>query len=333
MSRQIVMVTGPGRSGTSTMAGALVQLGLAVPGKAIGPNRTNPRGFFEPRWAVDFHKRLLRRALVGTLDPMPGARDRIATQLDDADVRSELRDWLADRLEERPGLVVKDPRLIWFVPLWTDVARELGVEPTHVVMLRHPAEVAGSRERYYKKADRDEARGNQIRYVAGWANVLLQTEAVTRGTDRVFVRYADLLADWRRQVSRIDARLGIGLGEAVAATPNPVDELIDPTLRRVRADGWQDVDVPGWLQGLGERTWKTFERLADDEPEAAVLDDVTDLAAEYEGQAFDATALTRRVARRAELRGYRRGLRDARNEQAERTPPSLVRRIRERLIR
>src|SRR5215213_4313938 len=146
--RQIVMVTGPGRSGTSTMAGALVKLGLAVPGKAIGPNRTNPRGFFEPRWAVDFHKRLLGDSKVGTLDPMPGAGEHIAKRCEAPAVRTELRDWLAARLQEKPRLVVKDPRLIWFVELWTDVARDLGVEPSHVVMLRHPAEVAGSRERY-----------------------------------------------------------------------------------------------------------------------------------------------------------------------------------------
>jgi hypothetical protein len=200
-------------------------------------------------------------------------------------------------------------------------------------MLRHPAEVAGSRERYYKKADRDEARGNQIRYVAGWANVLLETESVTRGTGRVFVRYADLLEDWRRQVARIDDHLRLGLGDALAASPNPVDDLIDPTLRRVRAEGWHDVDVPPWLQDLAERTWKTFERLADDEPETPLLDEVAGLVAEYAAHAFDATALTRRVARRAELSGYRRGLRDARKEKAEGTRRSLARRIRERYTR
>ena len=30
----------------------------------MGANETNPSGFFESRWAVDFHKDLTRRALI-----------------------------------------------------------------------------------------------------------------------------------------------------------------------------------------------------------------------------------------------------------------------------
>lgn len=331
--RQVVMVTGPGRSGTSTMAGALVELGLAVPGRALPGNATNPRGFFEPAWAVPFHRRLLEDCGVGTLDPVPTARDRVAKRCGRPDVREELAQWLSRRLDEQPRVVVKDPRLIWFVPLWTEVARDLGVEPTHVVMLRHPAEVAGSRERYYRgpeaSTDPAELRAHQIGYVAGWTNVLLQTEAVTRGARRAFVRYPDLVAGWRTQLTRVDTSLGLGLRGALAADPSPVDALIDPALHRVRADGWQGVDVPGWLQDLGERTWQTFGRLADDEQEDTVLDDVRALTAAYEGEVRDAVALTRNARRRARLGGYRRGLREA----AEHDRPGLVERVRRRLTR
>ena len=56
---RLVIVVGSGRSGTSTVAGTLKYLGLRVPPPEIAPNETNPRGFFEPRWVVDFHKREL----------------------------------------------------------------------------------------------------------------------------------------------------------------------------------------------------------------------------------------------------------------------------------
>ena len=62
--RRIVLVVGPGRSGTSTMAGALAQCGYEVP-RAIEGDATNPLGFFEPQWVVDLHTRLLRKAGVG----------------------------------------------------------------------------------------------------------------------------------------------------------------------------------------------------------------------------------------------------------------------------
>lgn len=54
--RHLVLVTGPGRSGTSAITGALGELGLEVPGPLVAANRTNPRGFYENRWVVDFQR-------------------------------------------------------------------------------------------------------------------------------------------------------------------------------------------------------------------------------------------------------------------------------------
>jgi hypothetical protein len=76
-ARGVVLVLGPGRSGTSTIAGALAHSGYHVP-QAIKGNETNPSGFFEPRWAVNFHRRLLGKTGVRTLDTDPTALERIA---------------------------------------------------------------------------------------------------------------------------------------------------------------------------------------------------------------------------------------------------------------
>jgi hypothetical protein len=59
MAGVLVLITGTGRSGTSTMSGTLHHLGLHVPGPYLGSNESNPKGFFESRWAVRFHKRLV----------------------------------------------------------------------------------------------------------------------------------------------------------------------------------------------------------------------------------------------------------------------------------
>ena len=49
LDRTMVIVTGAGRSGTSSMAGALKQLGVLVPQPEVQANKANPRGHFEPR--------------------------------------------------------------------------------------------------------------------------------------------------------------------------------------------------------------------------------------------------------------------------------------------
>ena len=96
--RTLVVVSGAGRSGTSTMAGALKMLGLHVPQPEIPPNDANPRGYFEPAWVVDFHKRALKSSHVRTNDARPYAWDVAHSDLDG--VRAELDTWMGEQPDE-----------------------------------------------------------------------------------------------------------------------------------------------------------------------------------------------------------------------------------------
>ena len=72
------------------------------------------------------------------------------------------------------------------------MAAEVGVTPDFVTMLRHPAETLTSARKSYGTYAPAASRA------AAWANVALETELATRGSRRAFIRYDDLLADWRR---------------------------------------------------------------------------------------------------------------------------------------
>ena len=72
-ARQIVFVAGSGRSGTSLMSGILKHMGLHVPEPEVAADKTNPKGFGEPQWVVDFHEMLLKRVNVRPGDARPGA--------------------------------------------------------------------------------------------------------------------------------------------------------------------------------------------------------------------------------------------------------------------
>lgn len=306
---------GPGRSGTSTIAGALAKSGLEVPGRVIKGNPTNPSGFFEPRWVVDFHRQLLDRNHVGTLDSSPDARDRMASALAKPDVRDTLRSWLADRLEEQPRLVVKDPRTIWFGDLWVETARELGVEPGFVTMLRHPAEVSASRQRYYKDPEQDSHRGDDINRIAGWLNVAFTAERITQGSPRSFVRYTDLVADWRTVLRRVGDTLDLTYDPSPEVAPHPVDEFIDPSLHRVQVD-WADVDIPVALRDLGAQAWDALVRLSDEGESPEATAEVARLRDEYSQMTEDALALSRQAVRRLEVAARRKGRRQMREELA-----------------
>src|SRR3954447_22240250 len=101
------------------MSGTFDQLGLHVPGPYLGSNESNPKGFFESRWAVRFHKRLVDRAGVHEFDSRPTALDRVRAAISDAD-RRDLDAFLAKQAATSDQVVVKDPRTVWVQRLWED---------------------------------------------------------------------------------------------------------------------------------------------------------------------------------------------------------------------
>jgi hypothetical protein len=257
----MVVVTGSGRSGTSTIAGTLKLLGLSIPQPEVKADATNPRGFFEPRWVVNFHKRILLSAGVATLDGRPNAPEKTQAVGAQPGVRRELHEWLEQAVE--PQFVVKDPRTFWLNDLWRETAESVGVQMSLITMLRHPTEVVGSRDAYYtKNQTAAQRKSRETGLLAGWVNVCLVNERASRGERRVFVHYENLLTDWRREMLRVSSVLDLELNaDLTSSEPHPVDDFIDVSLHRVRLT-WDDLDVPGPLRDLAENVWQCLAELA-----------------------------------------------------------------------
>jgi hypothetical protein len=255
-AKRLILVVGVGRSGTSLLTGILGQLGCHIPTPEVQANDTNPRGFGEPRWVVDFHTALLRKRRVTVNDARPVAFERMASGPEIEAGDAELRNWLGPQLEQAETVVVKDPRTVWFLPLWTRTAQELGVATSFVTMLRHPAEILASATKSYGTWQSENSRA------AAWLNVMLETEHATRGARRAFVRYEDLLADWAPQISRMGRLIDVPALAAVDRASFPaVDEFVDPTLHRNRVH-WEDLDVAARVRDMAEDVWQTFQPLA-----------------------------------------------------------------------
>jgi len=255
--RKVLFVAGAGRSGTSTLAVLLQILGLHVPRPEVAADASNPKGFGEPRWVVDQHDRLLAEAGVAVGDARPQAwfeTGRLAAREDE---RARVASWLAGHLAEDRELVVKDPRLSWFLGLWRIGAERARAAPVFATMLRPPAEVAGSRERYYNN------RLGAAHLTASWVNMLLHTELATRDSTRVFVRYADLLDDWVRTTRHIGETLGLQhVLDARSEAIRDGHRFIDPSLRRITAT-LDDLALPAALREITAETWTELNELAE----------------------------------------------------------------------
>jgi hypothetical protein len=286
-TRRIVFVAGSGRSGTSTLSGALQQLGMHVPTPEVPPDESNPKGFAESQWVVDLHDQLLRRTGVHVSDARPQAWFDTAKISLKEQPRTRLHRWLEGQFSEADELLIKDPRLAWFLGLWQVSAVRSGAEPAFVTMLRPPAEVVRSKERHY--AGR---LGNAGRATA-WLNMMLHTERATRGSGRAFLRYHDLLTDWTSAVYQLGETFDLQVIKQ-ADTPDisRVHDFIDPTLHR-SGGSWDDLDVPVRVRDLAEETWQQLTKLVDTPEAAGVTDALDELRIEYTAFYAEAEAVAR----------------------------------------
>ncbi len=300
----LVLVTGTGRSGTSTIAGTLSMLGLSVPGPYHAANDSNPKGFYESQWSVRFHKSIIRAAEIHDFDSRPRAYAKVQDAVT-AEQRARLETFVRRSSAEAEQVVVKDPRSAWTQELWREAAEAAGLSIRYLTMLRHPAEVVGSRTTYYANPDDETARRRYETFnVARWINGSLVSERHTRGRRRTFVRYTDLLEDWRPVLVRVGEELGLTYSADLGTdAPHPVDDFIDPALRRHRVT-WDDLSVPAALQDLAEEVWVEVNRIHDaagDDPAASAALDL--LAERYEQLFAEADAISHDATEEVRLRG------------------------------
>lgn len=301
---QLVIVTGSGRSGTSSVAGTLKRLGLHIPQPEVPADERNPLGYYETAWVAAFHKAWLDDVPVRTIDARPHAGE-IAMATVTPEREAELRDWLrAELVAQPPGTVtaIKETRAYWVYPLWQRVAADADASLTSLTMLRHPAQVVRSRDAAYLTNESESfRRQRETTNVAAWMNSVFETERATRGQPRAFVPYVDLIGDWRGAMTRAFGQLGLTLPDV--AGHHPVDDFVDTALNRSAPD-WGGLVVSEALVGLAERTWAAAALLVERPDDESAVRDLEVLRAEYVElyETAAAIALDDTVARVREVR-------------------------------
>ena len=163
-------------------------------------------------------------------------------------------------LPAAPLVLIKEPRITVLSGLWFEAARRAGFDVAAVVAVRHPQEAIASLAVYGPSPELASAL---------WLKYSLLAERHTRAVPRVFVEYANLLENWRREVKRISAALPIDLNTRNEAA---VEEFLTPDLRRQRDCG--PVTEPfgtDWMSAV----YEALRAAARDEPwDGSALDRV-----------------------------------------------------------
>lgn len=145
--REVVVVLGVGRSGTSLAMQALESLGVRVSQNLIPPNVSNPKGFYEDADIVEIHKHLLSTLALSPAMPLengwmntPEAKQALKQlkEIVEANVSAGEAPW-----------AFKDPRTATFLPLWIRLFNQLKIVPRFVLAVRRPEAVIVSFAQQY----------------------------------------------------------------------------------------------------------------------------------------------------------------------------------------
>jgi len=220
--KQVLLIVGMHRSGTSLCSGIFNILGGELGDDLISAAGDNERGFWENRKIVEANDRILKAMERSWDSPLPLPPQWPSLPAIEEEKTGLVR-LLAEEFRDSEVVVIKDPRISRLLPLWLDILSTLKWSPRVVLCLRNPLEVADS------LTIRNELPSSTSSLL--WLRHSLEAEFYSRPFKRQVITYDQMLADW--QVAIGPVAQGLGLGDAVAAEGivARIDDFVAASLR------------------------------------------------------------------------------------------------------
>jgi hypothetical protein len=240
-TRNVILILGMHRSGTSAVTGVLAKLGAVAPRDPVPAAQFNRRGFWEPLSVVGFNDRLL--SALGSrwqdwrrVDPLSLTASVMQTY------KQQARAAFCESFGSEKLVALKDPRICRLVPFWIDVLTELGIQPRVVIPVRSPLEVALS------LAERD---GMPLTLaLLLWLRHVLEAEYETRKLPRSIFSWNEFLTDWRQTSQKISGDIGISWPAISKRSSDEIDAFLSGDLKHqtvTDAELSRHPDVHKWI--------------------------------------------------------------------------------------
>lgn len=242
---QAIIILGMHRSGTSALAGVLAKAGIDFGNRLLPAMQQNPKGFWEHEDIVAIHE-LALRSLGSFWDAIEPLQKEWDVEPFVGKFSNDLRVILDRDFSHSIIWGVKDPRLCRLLPLWRNVLEDIGCRTQYILVIRDPAEVAQSLQ----------VRNglSEIRATLSWMEHTLAAEKNSRGQPRVWVRYEDLMTNWRQALAPL---FEDHLNDLILTSEaeREIDAFLDPLLRhqKDRTAGYQRSEPMRLAQGLYEK--------------------------------------------------------------------------------
>jgi len=250
-SALLILVAGPPRSGGAELGGLLNLLGVGQPTTDLSVQQS---AAVTENASVAELQRLLFSVLASDWDdPLP---------LRDDWPRSSLVDGIIDRLAITMGaggiacqreVAVSEPGVCRLLPIWYRVAERLSRADVTLIPIRHPDDVVESL--WFRDGL------TRIHGLLVWLESFLAAERASRGHVRCFVRYNELITNWRDTVQALSETMN----NVWPLDPDRSAPDIEKFLRSARSSHRA---APSWLSDANLlddwviRTWSAAALLA-----------------------------------------------------------------------
>lgn len=246
-NRNIVVVLGMHRSGTSAITRGLQELGIGLGDNLMGANPSdNPKGYWEDLEMYSLNDKLL--AMVGRAwdDLRPIASSNWEGNAIDR-LRIEAIELVTRKTAETPLWGFKDPRTARLLPFWKPIFENLGLEPRYLICIRHPLSVAHS---LTARAEFPLEKSCLL-----WLEHTIAAVTETHGASRIVVDYDLFIENPVRELERVHSALHVGTLdlEALAASEY-VRDFLEPGLRHSRYP-ISALNIPPVTSGLVQDTY------------------------------------------------------------------------------
>jgi glycosyltransferase involved in cell wall biosynthesis len=248
-----ILVLGMHRSGTSALTRVLNLLGASLPQNMLSSvEHNNPTGFFESARLRVLHDRMLVEGASRwddwrSFDPSVLGPERLSFY------KEEIRDLLEEEYGDAPLLVLKDPRICRFVPLYEEVLAGQGIEPRFILPHRNPLAVTAS------LAKRDGMTEGFAGFL--WLRHVLDAEKSTRGKPRALLSYETLLGNWRRTIRRVTKTLELAWPCSLDEAAAEIDAHLCRDLQHHRPT-FADLDTRGEFPAWIKEAYAALQALA-----------------------------------------------------------------------
>ena len=199
------------------------------------PQRDNPTGFWESDGIVDLNAAIMDELGIAWDQPkllvLPGAAIAGSRKPVEHLIRQRhlaaAKEALARSYQDKPRIVIKDPRICLLTDLWDTALAQSGYRVSYLLIHRDPREVGQS---LGTRNNIGATLSHQL-----WLRYNLAALGALAGSGAGYVvTYAELLADRHALIERLGRRLNLIATAMNAETREALDQFLDDDLRHHR---------------------------------------------------------------------------------------------------